>query len=133
MSRADEGTCGADYQAHPSCNTVALLGVGQDPHLCWRSCAVRTSIAEFCRREGICSELYYRWCGEARSDGPSTALSSQGWRVGSTVNSRLWRREECTCGSSDSDQVLGDQGKRYRNAPCEGSAYDVAAQRAGMG
>jgi hypothetical protein len=24
--------------------------------LCWRGCAVRRSIAELCRREGICSE-----------------------------------------------------------------------------
>ena len=46
------------------------------------------SIAELCRREGICSEPLIiagrriSQCGEARSDGPSTTLSPQGWRDG---------------------------------------------------
>ena len=38
------------------CNTAALLGGGQRSALCLRVCAVRRSIAELCRREGICSE-----------------------------------------------------------------------------
>ena len=45
-------------------------------------------IAELCRREGFVQNLYYclvegiSQCGEARSDGPSTTLSPQGWRDG---------------------------------------------------